>query len=424
MRRILLLTLLFNYTTTSATTRHVPADYPTIQSALYAANSDDIVLVAPGTYYENLVWPLNDWSRILLQGDSKYTTFINGNGQGSVIQFINPNHPSYIGEQTVVSDFTIENGAADAGGGIYMDNSSPTLQNLRIRNCTAESEGGGIYIHDGHPTLDNLEIYNNDAGWMGGGVNFRGDHSWFGRGLTLSNSLIYRNHCWGPAGIACWNDSVRISHCTFADNYNNAPPLWLNDDATLELENSIFWFNTPYQLAIVGEAFVSNCNLHGGQEYVYEYSPGVIHWDGLILAEDPLFCDHDNDDYRLQDESPCFYTLWPYPFDYMGYTDLNCHGQHVESVSSETPEQFDLMRAYPNPFNPYTTIELNSTRPGETTISIYNVRGQVVDVIHDGFLQAGIHTLTWQPDNLASGIYFVNLRIENQTKAIKITYIE
>ena len=100
---------------------------------------------------------------------------------------------------------------------------------------------------------------------------------------------------------------------------------------------------------------------------------------------------------------------------------LSPEGEIVQNFNQ--PDQFTLT-AYPNPFNPSTTIELNSTIPGEATVSIYNIRGQIVDVIHDGFLQAGNHTLIWQPDNLSSGIYFVNLRSTDQNETLKITYIE
>ena len=416
---IVLVLITFSYYA-SATTLHVPADFPTIQAALDSALNLDVILVAAGTYYENIIWPNEYGTRLTLQGHSRYTTFINGGGEGSVIQLVSPDDSHNIRDQNYISDFTIENGVADDGGGICIERCSPTLQNLRIRNCSAEGEGGGIHINYGHPILDNLEIYDNIGGWMAGAISYRGDWG-SNTGLRLSNSLIYRNQSWGISAVKCWSDSVKIDHCTFVDNYStlNLSTLDIKDNAIVELHNSIFWFNPYFQLRVAGEAFISNCNIYGGEEQILVEDEGVVYWGGILLDEDPLFCDYDYSDYRLQLVSPCRTNVC----GFMGYTGQTCDGESVES-EPVSPETFDILRAYPNPFNPSTTIELNSTRPVEATVSIYNIRGQVVDVIHDGFLQAGNHTLTWQPDNLASGIYFVNLRSENQTETLKITYIE
>ena len=64
-----------------ANTINVPADYPTIQAALTAANPTDTVLVQPGTYPENIFWPDVNGITLISAGDSSNSTF-DGIGNG------------------------------------------------------------------------------------------------------------------------------------------------------------------------------------------------------------------------------------------------------------------------------------------------------------------------------------------------------
>lgn len=66
-----------------ASTINVPNDYNTIQEALNNAASGDNVLVAAGTYTENIFWP--NINGIILEGTTKESTIINGSTNGTVI---------------------------------------------------------------------------------------------------------------------------------------------------------------------------------------------------------------------------------------------------------------------------------------------------------------------------------------------------
>ncbi|MCD4828322.1 MAG: T9SS type A sorting domain-containing protein [Candidatus Cloacimonetes bacterium] len=76
------------------------------------------------------------------------------------------------------------------------------------------------------------------------------------------------------------------------------------------------------------------------------------------------------------------------------------------------PERY--LQAYPNPFNPSTTIEFNMMESGQTTLCVYNIKGQHVATLLDEPLQAGNHTVTWEVSDLANGVYFARLTINNQ----------
>jgi len=101
----------------------------------------------------------------------------------------------------------------------------------------------------------------------------------------------------------------------------------------------------------------------------------------------------------------------------------------LTSIGDEKPAQLarsnELHNAYPNPFNPSTTIEVDMARTEDVTLTIYNVAGQIVKTIHKGMLPAGSSNFVWNGTNnngkvVASGLYFYQLRSASgvQTKTL------
>lgn len=71
--------------------------------------------------------------------------------------------------------------------------------------------------------------------------------------------------------------------------------------------------------------------------------------------------------------------------------------------------QFDLSQNYPNPFNPSTQIRFALTSAGHTTLKVYDVLGRVVSTLIDGYQDAGVQTVVFNGQNLASGVYFYKI---------------
>jgi len=78
-------------------------------------------------------------------------------------------------------------------------------------------------------------------------------------------------------------------------------------------------------------------------------------------------------------------------------------------VSIGTPTKFDLSQNYPNPFNPSTTINYDLPYNGKATLKIFDISGKEVSTLINEFQTAGYYTISFNGNNLSSGIYFYSL---------------
>lgn len=82
----------------------------------------------------------------------------------------------------------------------------------------------------------------------------------------------------------------------------------------------------------------------------------------------------------------------------------------IKGNGPQVPTKFDLSQNYPNPFNPSTNISVNLNQSGAMSLRIYNVLGQLVDVVADGYRAAGNYIFNVNMDHYASGVYFCTLK--------------
>ena len=135
---------------TPAATINVPADQGTIQAAINAAVSgQDEVVVSPGTYLEAINFNGKAITLRSASGDPA-DTIIDGGGSGTVVTC-----DSGETSTTVLDGFTITNGSATYGGGMYNNNSSPTVSNCTFSGNTSTYEGGGmVNYNSSNPTVN------------------------------------------------------------------------------------------------------------------------------------------------------------------------------------------------------------------------------------------------------------------------------
>jgi len=104
---------------------------------------------------------------------------------------------------------------------------------------------------------------------------------------------------------------------------------------------------------------------------------------------------------------------------------LSVYGTLVAAEDDDIlPERLTLHSAYPNPFNPSTIISFDLPDANMVSLDIFDIAGRQVASLISEYMIPGSHQINWNPGNLSSGIYLVNLVIGTETFNQKITFIK
>jgi hypothetical protein len=91
---------------------------------------------------------------------------------------------------------------------------------------------------------------------------------------------------------------------------------------------------------------------------------------------------------------------------------------------SSYPESFALMQNYPNPFNPTTVITFQLPVVSNVTLKIYDMLGREVQTLINGRQEAGLHSVTFNARNLASGVYLYRLQAGSNCETKKFVLLK
>lgn len=94
------------------------------------------------------------------------------------------------------------------------------------------------------------------------------------------------------------------------------------------------------------------------------------------------------------------------------------------AITAPLPTEFSVSQNFPNPFNAQTGIKFELPTAANTTVSIYNVAGQLVKTFDEGPLAAGTYQVVWDASNVASGVYFYKVTAGDFTKTMKMTLLK
>ena len=158
---------------------------------------------------------------------------------------------------------------------------------------------------------------------------------------------------------------------------------------------------------------------------------------GSAIKISPAIADIDNDnDLDIAFPNQTEYLVMDYKNESgaMPWTMFKCNNMrtgnnfqaNVESPQNQVPQYTNkLTNNYPNPFNPETTISFEIAEKQQTTIEIYNMKGQKVRTLIDRTLEAGSHNLVWNGkdengNSVASGLYLYRLKAGKYTSTKKM----
>ncbi|MEA3288410.1 MAG: FlgD immunoglobulin-like domain containing protein [Candidatus Marinimicrobia bacterium] len=267
-------------------------DFTLIQDAIDASSDGDTVLVYPGTYVENINFNGHNivvGSLFLTTQDTSYisSTIIDGNQAGSVVTFESGEDVS-----TVLYGFTVTNGNASFGGGIYcLSNSSPVIEHINISNNVGV-RGSGLYAQSSNPELRSSRIINNSASEFGGGIYG------YGSNILLTNTIISNNATTNSGGAMYVVEQSTITSINSTIVHNTAGEgeagvFLIGSD--FNAINSIIYYNQNYDFVYDGLSIVT----------IRNSDIEALPRDPNNLKISPSFINGEVGEFNLADYSPC-----------------------------------------------------------------------------------------------------------------------
>ena len=117
-----------------------------------------------------------------------------------------------------------------------------------------------------------------------------------------------------------------------------------------------------------------------------------------------------------------------FPFDLKSAV-INSDTAVEEVAGAGRPGSYVLGDAYPNPFNPESTIRFSLPREEHVTLQVFSLAGQLVKTLHEGYVESGVYESVWDGMNeagesVASGVYLYNLQAGSFQQTKKLTLLK
>ena len=96
----------------------------------------------------------------------------------------------------------------------------------------------------------------------------------------------------------------------------------------------------------------------------------------------------------------------------------------LSSIVRPVPEQYSLSDAYPNPFNPSTTISFSIPTILDVKIAAYDILGNKVSTLLNKTVQVGMQSVIWNAQDQPSGVYFIRMQSGDFIETQKVMLLQ
>lgn len=305
------------------------------------------------------------------------------------------------------------------GGAIYAintgNNGVTRIEKTTFLRNYAYGEGGAIKLSgDFNTEIDECTFLENNARYGGGALAFyASSNATIRRSLFANNYTLYSNG--GAVVTLGFGNTLSFENCTFFQNSaNNGEGGAINlAYATVDFVNTII-FDNPGQygddlnLSQNGEASLNYCNAT-----IPDAATGTNN-----ITTDPLFVDESNQDFHLQEDSPCIDAGTDIALPYMGDApDIGCYEYVV--VSHTSLAQKVNCTFLPNPTHDMLSITSNQTFDN---VQLTATNGQLV--WSQDLDPTNAYLLHINQKHIAPGIYFIRLSTHNHPITIQKVVVE
>ena len=87
-------------------------------------------------------------------------------------------------------------------------------------------------------------------------------------------------------------------------------------------------------------------------------------------------------------------------------------------------QNFKLNKVSPNPFNPATQVEYEIAQAGQMILSVYNVTGQKVSELYNGYQSEGTYNVVWDASEMSSGVYYISMLMNGHQETMKAVLVK